>query len=36
MDNKITRDVFLAFIRIHLLHHAAEENIFRAAMRVES
>lgn len=35
MDNKITRDVFLAFIRIHVLHHAAEEKIFGAAMMEE-
>jgi len=28
MDNIIARDVFLAFIRVHILHHAAEGPIF--------
>ncbi len=35
MDNKITRDVFLAFIRIHVMHHAAEEKIFGVKMMEE-
>jgi PadR family transcriptional regulator PadR len=35
MDNKITRDVFLAFIRIYVLHHAAEEKIFGVEMMEE-
>jgi DNA-binding PadR family transcriptional regulator len=29
------RDVYLAFVRIHLLHHAAEEQLFRTAMMAE-
>lgn len=28
MDNSITRGVFLAFVRVHVLHHAAEGRIF--------
>lgn len=28
MDNTITRSVFLAFVRVHVLHHAAEGRIF--------
>src|SRR5262245_44856348 len=28
----IVRDVFIAFMRVHLLHHAAEEPIYGAAM----
>jgi len=32
MHNKITRDLFLAFVRVHILHHAAEEAIFGLEM----
>ena len=32
MHNKITRDLFLAFVRVHILHHAAEEPIFGLEM----
>ena len=32
MDNKIVRGVFLAFVRVHVLHHAAEGRIFGLAM----
>lgn len=32
MDNIIARDVFLAFIRVHILHHAAEGPIFGLEM----
>ena len=32
MDNKITRGVFLAFVRVHVLHHAAEGSIFGLEM----
>ena len=32
MDNTITRGVFLAFVRVHILHHAAEEPIFGLEM----
>jgi len=32
---KATRDVLLAFARVHILHHAAEEPIFGAGMMVE-
>lgn len=32
MDNKMIRDVFLAFVRVHILHHAAEGRIFGLAM----
>jgi len=28
----IVRDVFMAFVRVHLLHHAAEESIYGLAM----
>jgi len=28
----IFRDIFLAFVRVHLLHHAAEERIYGLAM----
>lgn len=31
----IIRDVFLAFVRVHLLHHAAEEPIYGMAMMKE-
>ena len=32
MDNTITRGVFLAFVRVHVLHHAAEGKIFGLEM----
>jgi len=32
MDNTITRSVFLAFVRVHVLHHAAEGQIFGLEM----
>ncbi len=32
MHNRITRDLFLAFVRVHILHHAAEEPIFGLEM----
>jgi DNA-binding PadR family transcriptional regulator len=32
MDNIIARDVFLAFTRVHILHHAAEGPIFGLEM----
>ena len=32
MDNTITRGVFLAFVRVHILHHAAEGPIFGLEM----
>jgi len=32
---KIMRDVFLAFVRVHVLHHAASERIFGVAMMEE-
>jgi PadR family transcriptional regulator, regulatory protein PadR len=32
MDNTISRDVFLAFVRVHVLHHAAREAIFGLEM----
>lgn len=32
MHNVITRDVFLAFVRVHLLHHAAEGPVFGLEM----
>ena len=32
MDNTITRGVFLAFVRVHVLYHAAEGPIFRLEM----
>jgi len=31
----IVRDVFIAFIRVHLLHHASEESIYGAQMMEE-
>lgn len=31
----LVRDVFLAFARIHILHHAAEERIFGVGMMRE-
>ena len=32
MHDKITRDVFLAFVRVHILHHAAEGPVFGLEM----
>jgi len=32
MDNTIIRDVFVAFMRVHLLHHAARAPIFGLEM----
>jgi PadR family transcriptional regulator PadR len=32
---KIIRDVFLAFVRVHVLHHAAKERIFGVEMMEE-
>jgi DNA-binding PadR family transcriptional regulator len=33
--SKIVRDVFLAFVRVHVLHHAAEGSVFGAEMMEE-
>ena len=33
--NRIIRDVFLAFVRVHVLHHAAKERIFGLEMMEE-
>ena len=33
--NKVTRDVFLAFVRVHVLYHAAKEPIFGVEMMEE-
>ena len=35
MDNTITRGIFLAFVRVHILHHAAEGRIFGLEMMEE-
>src|SRR3990170_2154016 len=32
MDNTVVRGVFLAFVRVHILHHAAEVPIFGLEM----
>jgi len=32
MDNTITRGVSLAFVRVHILHHAAEGRVFGLEM----
>lgn len=32
MDSAITRSVFLAFVRVHILHHAAEGQVFGLEM----
>jgi DNA-binding PadR family transcriptional regulator len=32
---ELVRDVFLAFARVHILHHAAEERIFGVGMMKE-
>jgi PadR family transcriptional regulator, regulatory protein PadR len=34
-NNKILRDIFLAFVRVHLLHHAAAERIYGLEMMEE-
>jgi PadR family transcriptional regulator PadR len=34
-SKKIMRDVFLSFVRVHVLHHAAKEPIFGLAMMEE-
>ena len=31
----IVRDVFIAFVRVHLLHHASEESIYGVQMMEE-
>jgi len=31
-DDAIVRDVFLAFVRVHILHHAAEGQVFGLEM----
>lgn len=35
MNNTITRGIFLAFVRAHILHHAAEGPIFGLEMMEE-
>ncbi len=35
VGKKIVRDVFLALVRVHVLHHAAEERIFGVEMMEE-
>jgi len=35
MDNTIARDVFTSFVRVHLLHHAAQGPIFGVEMIAE-
>ena len=35
VDNIIIRDVFVSFVRVHILHHAAKEPIFGVAMIAE-
>lgn len=32
MDNIIVRDLFLAFVRVHILYHAAKDQIFGLEM----
>jgi len=32
MDNTMVRDLFLAFVRVHILHHAAKGSIFGLEM----
>jgi len=32
MDNTLTRGIFLAFVRVHILHHAAAGQIFGLEM----
>jgi hypothetical protein len=31
----VVRDVFLAFARVHILHHASEERVFGVGMMKE-
>jgi len=35
VGKRIVRDVFLAFVRVHVLHHAARQRIFGAEMMEE-
>lgn len=35
VGKKILRDIFLAFVRVHMLHHAAKERIFGVEMMDE-
>lgn len=35
VGEKIVRDVFLAFVRVHVLHHAAKERIYGVEMMDE-
>ncbi|MFW5985758.1 MAG: PadR family transcriptional regulator [Halanaerobiales bacterium] len=35
MSHKVTRPIFLAFIRIHILHHAGEKPFFGLWMKEE-
>ena len=32
MDDALLRDVFLGFIKVHILHHAAEEPVYGLAL----
>lgn len=34
-DDTIVRNVFLAFVRVHILHHAAEDRVFGLEMMEE-
>lgn len=34
-QDKVLRDIFLAFVRVHLLHHAAAERIYGLEMMEE-
>lgn len=34
-ERKVSRDVILAFVRVHVLHHAEEEPVFGLAMMEE-
>ena len=34
-QDKVLRDIFLAFVRVHLLHHAAAERIYGLEMMQE-
>jgi PadR family transcriptional regulator, regulatory protein PadR len=31
-EGKLTRDFFLGFVKVHILHHAAEEPVYGLAM----
>ena len=35
IDNSIIRDVFVSFVRVHILHHASREPIFGVEMIAE-